>query len=419
MISSRMLSYVTKKELSRCLQLFDTTQMKPVRPSIESPKLLYVHIPFCETLCPYCSFNRFIFNETEARKYFKSLQMELGILAEKGFDFEALYIGGGTPTILIDELKDIIEISKSYFNISQVSCETNPNHLTDKVVEPLEGLVQRMSVGVQTFNDDILRRINRYHRFGSGADLLRKIIDYRDAFSTLNVDMIFNFPGQTKEMALDDAEKVLRSGVKQATFYPLMNAASARDTMTGLLGQMTDENERLIYELIRNCLDKEYQLSIAWTFSKEEQCLIDEYVVDYPDYIGAGSGAFSYTDGRLHVNTFSLERYSEQILNRELPVSGYHQFSKIDQMRYYFMMKLFGLELSKKEFENQFMTPVEKGLWKEMLFLSGAGAFEENSEEKIVLSPKGQYLLIIMMKAFFTGVNFLREQARENHLKVW
>ena len=414
MISSKILSYVTNKELSRCLQLFDTTQLKPIRPSIESPKLLYVHIPFCEALCPYCSFNRFIYNEIEARRYFKSLQMELGILAEKGFNFEALYIGGGTPTILVDELKDLIEISKSYFNISQVSCETNPNHLTDKVVKPLEGLVQRMSVGVQTFNDDILKTINRYGRFGSGADLLRKIIDYRDAFSTLNVDMIFNFPGQTKKMALDDAEKVLRSGVKQATFYPLMHSSSVRETMTGSLEEITSENERLIYDLIRSCLGNEYQLSTAWTFSKEQQCLIDEYVVDYPDYIGAGCGAFSYTEGRLHVNTFSLERYNEQILNGELPISGYREFSKIDQMRYYFMMNLFGLELSKAEFENRFMVSVEKGLWKEMLFLSSTGAFDENSKEKIVLSPKGQYLLIIMMKAFFTGVNFLREQAREN-----
>ena len=418
MISSRMLSYVTKKELSRCLQLFDTSQMEPIRPSIAGPKLLYVHIPFCETLCPYCSFNRFIFNELEARKYFKSLQMELGILAERGFDFEALYIGGGTPTILVDELKNLIEISKSYFNISQVSCETNPNHLTDKVVKPLEGLVQRMSVGVQTFNDDILKTINRYDRFGSGADLLRKIIGYRDAFSTFNVDMIFNFPGQTKEMALDDAEMVLQSGVKQATFYPLMLSASASEKMTGTSMQMRAENERGIYDLIRKRLANEFQLSTAWTFSKEENCLIDEYVVDYLDYIGAGSGAFSYTDGRLQVNTFDLDRYNEQILNGELPVSGYHEFSKIDQMRYYFMMKLFGLEFSKKDFQNQFMVSVEKGLWKEMMFLGGAGAFDENSKDRIVLSPKGQYLLIIMMKAFFTGVNYLREQARENRLKI-
>ena len=75
------------------------------------------------------------------------------------------------------------------------------------------------------------------------------------------------------------------------------------------------------------------------------------------------------------------------------------------------MMRLFGLELSKKEFQNRFMVPVEKGLWKEMLFLGSAGAFYENSREKIVLSPNGQYLLLVMMKEFFTAVNSLRKQA--------
>jgi len=414
MISSRILSYILKKELKRCFQLFDSTKTFPITPSQKhTPRLLYVHIPFCETLCPYCSFNRFAFNENAARSYFKSLKGELGLLSEMGYDFEAMYIGGGTPTILVDELREIIEISKSYFHINRVSCETNPNHLNDAVVKQLEGLVQRMSVGVQTFSDTLLEKINRYERFGSGVDLFDKVTTYRDAFPTLNVDMIFNFPDQTREMVLRDAEKILQSGVKQATFYPFMATSSTSKLTKGALGRLASGNQKMFYKLIREFLGNEYRLSTAWTFSRGKQCLIDEYVVDYPDYIGAGSGAFSYTEGRLHVNTFHLGQYGKQILKQELPVSGYREFSKTDQMRYYFMMKLFGLELSKKEFQTRFMVPVEKGLWKEMLFLGSAGAFDENSREKIVLSPKGQYLLLVMMKEFFTAVNTLRDQARK------
>ncbi len=372
-----------------------------------SPGLLYVHIPFCEVLCPYCSFNRFVFNEIEARAYFESLRSELRLLADKGFDFQSMYIGGGTPTILVDELCNIIKIARQYFHIEEVSCETNPNHLTDAVVKPLEGLVQRMSVGVQTFNDDLLKKLNRYNRFGSGDELFKKIVAYRNAFPTVNVDMMFNFPEQTREMVLNDAEKILQSGVKQATFYPLMSSSEPPE----------DKNEKQFYDLIRNCLSREYRLSTAWTFSKaEENTLIDEYVVDYPNYIGAGAGAFSYFNGRLHVNFFFLDQYNERLLKGELPILGYTEFSKPARMRYYFMMNLFGGTLVKHEFLNEFQMPVERGLWKEMLFLRGAGAFQENTRERIVLSSKGRYLLMVMMKEFFTSVNWLREQARGNRL---
>ncbi|HSQ21912.1 MAG TPA: coproporphyrinogen dehydrogenase, partial [Coriobacteriia bacterium] len=73
---------------------------------------LYVHVPFCERLCPYCSFNRFLYGEERARRYFASLRTEIRRTADLGYDFATLYIGGGTPTILLDELVGIIDLTK-------------------------------------------------------------------------------------------------------------------------------------------------------------------------------------------------------------------------------------------------------------------------------------------------------------------
>ena len=95
--------------------------------------MLYMHVPFCERLCPYCSFNRFPFAEDRARPYFANMRKEMLMLKDLGYDFDSVYIGGGTPTILLDELCDTIDLARETFSIKEVSSETNPNHLIPSV----------------------------------------------------------------------------------------------------------------------------------------------------------------------------------------------------------------------------------------------------------------------------------------------
>lgn len=120
--------------------------------------MLYMHVPFCERLCPYCSFNRFPFAEDRAKPYFANMRKEMLMLKDLGYDFESLYVGGGTPTIMIDELCDIIDMARETFSIGEVSSETNPNHLIPSYLDKLQGRVQRLSVGVQSFDKTCLSR---------------------------------------------------------------------------------------------------------------------------------------------------------------------------------------------------------------------------------------------------------------------
>src|SRR5450830_723709 len=131
-------------------------------PQLPGPKpgreyMLYVHVPFCQRLCPYCSFNRFPFSEERAVPYFESLRAEMRMVKELGYDFGSMYVGGGTPTIMIDELCDTIDLARELFSIKEVSSETNPNHLIPAVVDKLVDRVQRFSVGVQSFDDSLLK----------------------------------------------------------------------------------------------------------------------------------------------------------------------------------------------------------------------------------------------------------------------
>ena len=130
------------------------------QPGDARPRLLYLHIPFCERLCPYCSFHRITFKEPLTRKYFQALRREIRIYHEKGYQFEGIYAGGGTPTVLIDELAETLNLSRELFPIRDISVETNPNHLTEKNIDVLRQCgVKRLSVGVQTYNDEMLKNM--------------------------------------------------------------------------------------------------------------------------------------------------------------------------------------------------------------------------------------------------------------------
>ena len=156
-----MLSKVVEACTANYLQLKPCDEAFMPSPNPGQPYMLYMHVPFCERLCPYCSFNRFPFREDRAKPYFQNMRREMRMLKDLGYDFDSVYIGGGTPTIMIDELCETIDMARDLFSVKEVSSETNPNHLTHEYLEKLKGRVQRLSVGVQSFDDDLLREVRQ------------------------------------------------------------------------------------------------------------------------------------------------------------------------------------------------------------------------------------------------------------------
>ena len=416
MLSERMLSSAVRMCASRFMKLSPCQEARIPQATPGQPYMLYIHIPFCERLCPYCSFNRFPFSEERAVPYFKNLRREMMMVKELGYDFDSLYIGGGTPTIMIDELCETIDMAKREFSIKEVSCETNPNHLTLPYLEKLQGRVDRMSVGVQSFDNGLLKQMDRYDKYGSGESILESIKVAAPYFKSLNVDMIFNFPAQTEEILRRDLEMVLESGTSQTTFYPLMASPSVEKSLAATVGKVDYNREQRFYEIICDTLtggdNPPFMHGSAWTFNKTEDAMIDEYIVDYEEYPAIGSGGMTYLGATQYVNTFSVREYNEAIEAGRMSIMGKAEFSKHNRMRYRFMMKLFGLRLDKKEWERDFGCSVAAGLPVEYAFMKAAGAFATDNAEEITLTPKGRYLMVVMMRQFFIGVNNLRDQAR-------
>ena len=420
MLSERFLSQAVRTMNGHYLDLRPLSEDETTLPGPKPGKryMLYMHIPFCERLCPYCSFNRFPFEDGKARAYFANLRKEMEMVARLGYDFDSLYVGGGTPTILIDELAKTIQQARDTFSIEEVSSETNPNHLTPEYIDKLSGMVQRLSVGVQSFDNSLLKQMDRFDKYGSAEEIFERVREVSDAhvFKSLNVDMIFNFPAQTEDMLINDIAAILESHTNQTTFYPLMASPAVEKSLAATVGEVDYAREQRFYEIICEGLtdgDKPaFSFGDAWTFNDSANAMIDEYIIDYEEYPALGSGGMSFLDEKLYVNTFSVNEYAARIQAGKMSAAKVTKFSKRDHMRYRFMMQLFGLRLDKKAWERDFGCSVATGLPAEYAFFKTTGAIDKDDSEQITLTPKGRYMMVAMMRQFFIGVNGVRDNAR-------
>lgn len=382
-------------------------------PSSPRPRLLYLHIPFCERLCPYCSFHRVPLDPPLTRAYFSAVRNELHLYRDRGYDFTGLYVGGGTPTVMVDELAKVLHLARSLFSIKEISVETNPHHLTEANVTLLQKAgVNRLSVGVQSFDDGLLRRMERYEKYGSGSEIATRLKQIRGAFPTVNADMIFNLPTQTETVLKRDLAQLMELSLDQVTYYPLMVSSSTRRRVSATLGRVTYRRERDFYRLITGTLIPHYRFSSAWCFSRTD-AMIDEYIVDYDAYAGLGSGAIGYLEGTCYANTFDIPAYISRLERNELPIMAQRTFHNGDKIRYDFLMHMFGTYLDRRDLRAKYGA----GWWYPLILplaffrLTGRITRRGSGWE---LTPRGYYSWVVMMREFFTAVNNFRDYCRQS-----
>lgn len=381
-------------------------------PAAEKPRLLYIHVPFCEKLCPYCSFNRVVFDGSLCRDYFRALRREIRIYRESGYDFRGLYVGGGTPTVLIDELAETLALARNAFQIREISVETNPNHLTGANIAALKQAgVQRLSVGVQSFDNGLLKNMDRYDKYGSGEEIRDRLKGIRGVFDTLNADMIFNFPSQRPDILESDLDTLMDIGPDQITYYPLMVSDTTRQAVRRTLGQVDGGREERFYRRIVARLVPAYRFSSAWCFSRKES-IIDEYIVDYDEYAGLGSGSIGFLNGTCYANTFNIRQYIAQVERDEMPLMASRDFSLRDRVRYDFLMKLFGTKLDTGAMRKKYGGKFYRHLWPDILAFLLAGGLRYEAPD-FFLTPAGRYQWVILMREFFISVNNFRDFCRD------
>lgn len=411
-----LLSSVSRRMSKRYLH-FDSAgdKFSPSQADPDKQYLLYLHIPFCVVLCPFCSFHRVEFKEARARVYFEALRQEIRSVCNAGFRFNELYVGGGTPTVMPQQLLDTIGLVRELQPITSISTETNPDDIDDDWLPQLRAAgVNRLSVGVQSFDDRLLREMGRFEKYGSGRQIRRRLKHIEGLFDTLNIDMIFNFPDQSEQSLVADLE-ILTGDVKadQVSFYPLMTTESTMKPMRKNLGRVDHRRERRMYELITQLmLSSGYQRSSAWCFSRVP-AMIDEYIITQDEYLGLGSGAFSFFGGHIYASTFSINHYIDRCKNGQSAIVRQRSMSLRDQMRYYLLTHLFSGSLNLDQADRHFAGRFRRSLRPELASLRLIRAVRRD-KDCLRLTERGYYLWVVLMREFFSGVNNFREQMRHN-----
>ncbi len=413
---SNLVGLVTRHEGKKFLKLseeIDESMIMGSGPGSDEGISLYIHIPFCRTLCPFCCFNRYLFNEDKARKYFENLKKELALYIQKGYQFSDFYFGGGTPTILMDELIGFIDYLKENFEVKQLSLETTPREINQENIDLLKAAgINRLSIGVQSFDNAMLKSMGRLPSVGD--EVKEKLLMAEGKFDTLNVDFVFNFPGQSIEKFEADIKTFKNLGIDQATFYPLMASPHKKNALERRFNRINTSQEKRFYEVIlRDIYAEGYKASTVWCFSKGER-MIDEYIIDSDDYIGIGAGSVSMLRENFYVNSFSLDRYEALLNNNRLPIVRWRKLSASEQLRYYLLTKLFGMEIDKRKFHRRFNADINEKLKSELLFFRLSGLVK--GEEKTKVTQKGMYPVSVMMREFFAALNSLREYCIEKQI---
>lgn len=404
------------RKMMRFPEAQQAATLPPPRP--ETSYLLYLHVPYCTVLCPFCTFHRVRFEQSSASTYFNSLRQEIDIVSAAGYTFDEIYVGGGTPTVLPEELIATIEHAKARHSIGNISAETNPDHVEEATLLPLRDAgVTRLSVGVQSFDDVLLGEMGRLNKYGSGAEISARLHGARDIFETLNVDMIFNLPHQTEDSLRRDLDILIDDvGAEQVSYYPLMAPDSVKETMRRDMGIVEHRRERDFYELVaERFLSAGYVRDTGWCFSRQAREL-DEYISRREEYVGLGSGAFSYLAGQIFAATFSIPQYLDMVASGTPGTVRSRPFRERDQMRYYLLVTLFSGQLDKAAAERRFGGQFQRALWLELSALQAMDAIRDTGES-LRLTKSGYYLWVVLMREFFTGINSLRDDLRHDSRK--
>ncbi|MBI4727125.1 radical SAM family heme chaperone HemW [candidate division TA06 bacterium] len=359
---------------------------------------VYIHIPFCLAKCHYCGFNsRPLRQPAELKKYFQALVREIAGHRNEIKDIKTIYLGGGTPTIAsVALLGKAMNELRPWSSNAELTIEANPGTVT---LEKLRFLRQmgfnRLSLGVQSFNDDLLKQMGRVHTGRQAANAFD--LGSRAGFDNISLDLIYALPGQSLKDWKNDLEKALALGPRHISLYSLTyekNTEFKKQKAEGRITPGDEETEADMYLEAVSRLDraglKRYEVS---NFARKGFC--SAHNINYwraGDYLGFGAGAHSHRGGKRWSNMKNVERYLRSINGGQSP-ADFRETLSSEQQR--FEALFLGLRMVRgidiKEFQSKFgSSPLEHKpqvwlRWKEQ-------GWAKWDKKYLRLTPKGLLL---------------------------
>ena len=287
---------------------------------------IYIHIPFCKQKCYYCDFVSYVDTVERMNKYIEKLKEE--IINEKNiyqndYNVTTIYIGGGTPSILEKEhIKDILDIlkeqlknNKTKFQDIEITIEVNPRTAEEeKLKQYKESGINRLSIGLQSTNDNLLKEIGRIHNyqdFLTTYNMAKKI-----GFENINIDLMIGLPNQTIKDLKNAIQEIKRLNPNHVSVYSLIveEGTKIEQLLDQKILELPDEDlERKMYWYVKNSLEllgyNHYEISNFAKPRKESKHNLNCW--EQKEYIGLGLAAHSYINGIRYGNTNNLKEYIE------------------------------------------------------------------------------------------------------------
>jgi len=311
---------------------------------------IYIHIPFCRAKCFYCDFNSFACRDELVPAYFSALKKEICLYSEKLKDFKikTVFIGGGTPSAVDARyIHDVMNLLNQEFAIdknAEISIETNPGTLTKEKLQMFRSVgINRISIGLQAWQDTILKRLGRIHtkeEFENNFRLAEEI-----GFDNINIDLIFGIPDQTFEQWSETLSCVTALEPKHLSCYSLKiedGTVFGDKLRKGELTPLDEDVDRKMYSFCKSYLSKKgykhYEIS---NFAKPGyECQQNLLYWNAKEYIGMGSGAHSYFEGVRFNNKYGIESYIESVKNDEVVSENFEVINSKESMAEFMILGL-------------------------------------------------------------------------------
>ena len=282
---------------------------------------IYIHIPFCKQKCYYCDFVSFSNKKEYIEKYIETLKREIDSYDLSNYNITTIYIGGGTPSrIPSEKIQEILEkirqkISKNQtrWEDIEITIELNPGTVDEEKIKKYKKIgINRLSIGLQSTNNKLLKEIGRIHTFEDFKDTYNTV--KKVGFENINVDLMIGLPNQTISDVKESLNEIIKLNPTHVSVYSLIVEENTK--MEQLINnkelQLPDEElERQMYWYVKNTLElngyNHYEISNFAKKGKESKHNLNCW--EQKEYIGLGLAAYSYLNGVRYGNTSNIEEY--------------------------------------------------------------------------------------------------------------
>ena len=367
---------LTRMWLTRGMRPFTFTDENDERlPYADCKTLgLYIHIPFCRSLCNFCPYCKTVYQKDACDRYLDALEREIRIVgAQRGEKTRAtsLYFGGGTPALAADRIGEVLGVVSEYFTVTEgVGVELHPDDVTPDVLCTLKAAgVTKLSIGVQSFQPKYQKILGRKPvDAGTIAKALAAV-----PFETVSMDFIFALPGQTFEDLKADADAAFACGANHIAIYPFIDFSF---TPSGVR-PMEKREKRALLDAITRYLAAERGCARGsiWTFSTDKDANYSSMTRE--NFLGFGCSATTLLREQFKINTFSVDEYCKRVNAGRLPTALTTRFSRRQRMVYYLFWTAYSTRVDAREFEAFFGVPLKKMYGAELALAKALGLVTE------------------------------------------